>query len=79
MAPPAQPIVSIDEIDEALWWVILTAPRDRHYPRIIDALLDQRNSLVSPDPRDQAAPPPGSQHQHEDRPASHPTGSHRCT
>jgi hypothetical protein len=47
MAAQAQPIVTVDEIDEALWWVVLTAPRDRHYGRIIDALLDQRNRLAA--------------------------------
>jgi len=45
MAPQAQPIVTVDEIDEALWWVVLTAPRDQHYGRIIDSLLDERNRL----------------------------------
>jgi hypothetical protein len=45
MAPQAQPIVTISEIDEALWWVTITAPRDRHYGRIIDALLDERNRI----------------------------------
>ena len=54
MAPQAQPIVSVDEIDEALWWVVLTAPRDEHYARIVDSLLDQRNR-VSPDPQGQGA------------------------
>ena len=55
MAPQAQPIVTVDEIDEALWWVTITAPRDRHYGRIVDALLDQRNRLEMGHP---PSPPP---------------------
>ena len=47
MAAQAQPIVTVDEIDEALWWVVLTAPRDKHYRRIVDSLLDQRNRLAA--------------------------------
>jgi len=51
MAPQAQPIATIDEIDEALWWVVLTAPRDKHYGRILDSLLDERNRLeTAPSP-----------------------------
>ncbi len=42
----ADPIVTVDEIDEALWWVVLTAPRDANYSLILDALLDQRNYLA---------------------------------
>ena len=57
MAPQAQPIVTVAEIDEALWWVVLTAPRDKHYERIIDALLDQRNRIADLPP----SPPPPSQ------------------
>ena len=55
MAPQAQPIVTVDEIDEALWWVIISAPRDQHYGRIIDALLDERNRLEQGHP---PSPPP---------------------
>lgn len=60
MAPQAQPIVTVEEIDEALWWVILTAPRDKHYPRILDALLDQRNRIA------EGLPPFTSPHVHPD-------------
>ena len=45
MAPQAEPITTVDEIDEALWWVVLSCPRDAHYGRIVDALLDQRNRV----------------------------------
>lgn len=45
MAPQATPMVTVDEIDEALWWVVLTCPRDAHYERIVNALLDQRNRV----------------------------------
>lgn len=43
MAPQAEPIVTVDEIDEAIWWVLMTAPRGIDYMAIVDALLDQRN------------------------------------
>lgn len=78
MAPQAEPIISVDEIDEALWWVVLTAPRDRHYGRIVDALLDQRNRISSGQ-QGQAVPPPEHPQTREDRPAWGPTRSHRCT
>jgi len=74
----AQPIVTVDEIDEALWWVTITAPRDRHYGRIVDALLDQRNRLRT-DLQDQAAPRPAHPQSHEDRPVWDSTGSRRRT
>ena len=45
MAPQAEPIVTVGEIDEALWWVVISCPRDAHYGRIVDALLDQRNRV----------------------------------
>lgn len=78
MAPQAQPIVTVDEIDEALWWVVLTAPRDRHYERIIDALLDQRNRISS-GRLDQAEPPPAHPPTREDRPTWDSTGSRQRT
>ena len=53
MALP-QPMTTVADIDEALWWVTITAPRDAHYPRIIDSLLDQR-SRISADRGDPAA------------------------
>jgi hypothetical protein len=68
MAPQAQPIVTVDEIDEALWWVVLTAPRDRHYGRIIDALLDERNRLEMGHP---PSPPPRV-HPDQDMHTDHP-------
>jgi hypothetical protein len=67
MAPQAQPIVTVSEIDEALWWVVLTAPRDKHYDRIIDALLDQRNRIADPPP---PPPPPSPDY---GRQGDHPT------
>ena len=42
----AQPIVTTDDIDEAIWWVMMTAPRKIDYRKIIDALLDQRNAIT---------------------------------
>ena len=45
MAPQAEPIVTVGEIDEALWWVVISCPRDAHYGRIVDALLDQRSRV----------------------------------
>ncbi len=50
MAPQAEPITTVSEIDEALWWVWLSCPRDGHYGRIVDALLDQRNRIASGHP-----------------------------
>lgn len=75
MAAHADPIVTVEDIDEALWWVVLTAPRDANYPRILDALLDQRNYL-SADPASPDANPQGLSHRHEDRQGADPTGSH---
>ena len=74
MAPQAEPITTVDEIDEALWWVVLSCPRDAHYGRIVDALLDQRNRVSRgehPQPRhheDQGARPEGC----SDQPTDHP-------
>jgi hypothetical protein len=78
MAAQAQPIVTVEEIDEALWWVVLTAPRDRHYDRIIDALLDQRNRISSGQLGLGDSPQEPSHH-HEDRPSAHPTRWRRNT
>lgn len=44
--PLPQPIVDIEEIDEALMWICLTAPRNENWHRWIDGLLDQRNTLT---------------------------------
>ena len=74
MAPQAEPITTVDEIDEALWWVVLSCPRDAHYLRIVDALLDQRNRVSRgehPQPRHregQGARPQGC----SDQPTDHP-------
>lgn len=45
MAPRAEHITTVDDIDEAIWWVLMTAPRKLDYMKIIDALLDQRNAV----------------------------------
>ena len=47
MAPKATAISTVDEIDEAIWWVLMTAPRNIDYMKIVDALLDQRNDVKS--------------------------------
>lgn len=46
--PQAQPILDVADIDEALLWTSMTAPRDEHWWRWLDALLDQRNRLQPP-------------------------------
>lgn len=51
---PARSIVTTEEIDEAIWWVLLTAPRNIDHMKIVDALLDQRNQLSADQP-DQGA------------------------
>jgi len=43
---PAQPIVTVDEIDEALLHTSLSRARDDNWHRWADALLDQRNRLA---------------------------------
>jgi len=37
---------SLAEIDEALTWSSLSANRDDHWQRWIDALLDKRNDIT---------------------------------
>jgi hypothetical protein len=37
-----QPIASVDEIDEALWWTSHHKDRGKHWYRWTDALLDER-------------------------------------
>jgi len=49
--PEAQPIVTVEEIDEALLHTSLTAQRDETWHRWADALLDQRNRLARVGPR----------------------------
>lgn len=72
MAPQAEPITTVDEIDEALWWVLMTAPRKLDYMRIVDALLDQRNRVAQGLP---PLAPPAAPHerQHEGHPAGRRT------
>jgi hypothetical protein len=48
---PAQPIVTVDEIDEALLHTSLAAQRDENWHRWADALLDQRNRIARSGPR----------------------------
>ena len=42
---PAQPIISIAEIDEALLHTSLNSRRDEHWHRWTDGLLDERNRI----------------------------------
>jgi hypothetical protein len=42
---PAQPMISVEEIDEALLYTSLNQNRDEHWHRWTDGLLDQRNSI----------------------------------
>lgn len=49
MAPQATPMSTTDDIDEAVWWVLMTAPRNIDYMKIVDALLDQRLELMGRD------------------------------
>jgi hypothetical protein len=72
MAPQAQPIVTVAEVDEAIWWVLMTAPRKLDHMRIVDALLDQRLALMT-GRQDPSAHPPGSSHRHEDHHGARPT------
>jgi hypothetical protein len=48
---PATPIVSLDEIDEALVYTSLNPKRDEHWRRWTDGLLDQRNRIARSGPR----------------------------
>lgn len=78
MAPKATAISTVDEIDEAIWWVLMTAPRNIDYMKIVDALLDQRNDVKSgrrgPTERQSA-----HRQTPQDCPASDSTGSRRYT
>jgi hypothetical protein len=47
---PAQPIVTVDEIDEALLHTSLSRARDDNWHRWADALLDQRNRIARSGP-----------------------------
>ena len=48
---PSQPMVTVDEIDEALLHTSLSANRDDNWHRWADALLDQRNRLARLGPK----------------------------
>jgi hypothetical protein len=48
---PAQPMVTVDEIDEALLHTSLAARRDESWQRWTDGLLDQRNRIARSGPR----------------------------
>ena len=48
---PAQPIVTVEDIDEALVYTSLNANRDDNWHRWADALLDQRNRIARSGPR----------------------------
>ena len=43
-----EPIVTVDDIDEALTHTSRSAQRDEHWQRWTDALLDQRLRLAKP-------------------------------
>ena len=47
---PAQPIVTVEDIDEALVYTSLNAQRDDNWHRWADALLDQRNRIARSGP-----------------------------
>ena len=48
---PAQPIVSVEEIDEALVYTSLNPKRDEHWRKWTDGLLDERNRIARSGPR----------------------------
>ena len=48
---PAAPIVSLEEIDEALVYTSLNPKRDEHWRRWTDGLLDERNRIARSGPR----------------------------
>lgn len=78
MAPQATPITAPDDVDEAIWWVLITAPRNIDYMKIVDALLDQRLELMS---AQQGQDAHQSEHRQTrtDRPAWNSTGPHLST
>ena len=47
---PAQPIVTVEDIDEALVYTSLNTRRDDNWHRWADALLDQRNRIARSGP-----------------------------
>ena len=48
---PAAPIVTVEDIDEALVYTSLNPNRDEHWRRWTDGLLDQRNRIARSGPR----------------------------
>lgn len=44
--PKPQPIVTLDEVDEALWWTSHQRDRNAQWRRWLDALLDARLELT---------------------------------
>ena len=48
---PAQPMISVEDIDEALVYTSLNTRRDDNWRRWADALLDQRNRIARSGPR----------------------------
>lgn len=50
--PAPQPITTLAEIDEALWWTSHQRKRDNHWRRWMDALLDQRNEITGGTPHE---------------------------
>ena len=48
---PAQPIVTVEDIAEALVYTSLNPKRDEHWRRWTDGLLDQRNRIARSGPR----------------------------
>ena len=51
-APIPEPC-DLADIDEALRYTSMTGPRDEHWHRWLDALLDQRNTLANTKPHAQ--------------------------
>ena len=49
-APKSEPIVDVTDIDEALLHTSMVAPRNEHWWRWTDALLDQRNRIARSGP-----------------------------
>lgn len=50
-APKSEPIVTIDDIDEALLHTSMAATRNEGWQRWADALLDERNRLARQRPQ----------------------------
>jgi hypothetical protein len=77
---PAHETPTVDEIDEALTWAALTPTRGDAWREWVDARLDDRLALSPAEsPQDQAAPPQGSDHPHEDPRYSSATSPHPST